>query len=234
MPLIQSGSKKALKKNIETEMKSNPSPKDRAQNLAIAYSVQRKNKKAFGGKIDEHMVEKHESEHADDAKSEPRPTGKAFGGELYEKHAELSKDFDELLAKHDHNAVMEYMAGRFMAHGGMPYEGSMDEDFPEIEADEMMHEDSEDEMLPDSIADAVMAKRKKYADGGMVDLEKNSEEDKNNEDDLSYEAILKEQYDLSQLDEQPHDSNEHGDELEDADEHDMVSSVRKKMRSLKR
>jgi hypothetical protein len=56
MPLIQSKSKKALKKNIETEMKANPDSKDRAQNLAIAYSVQRKNaakKMARGGPVTE-------------------------------------------------------------------------------------------------------------------------------------------------------------------------------------
>lgn len=53
MPLIKSASKKALKENIETEMDSNPSPKDRKQNLAIAYNVQRTNKKkmASGGKV---------------------------------------------------------------------------------------------------------------------------------------------------------------------------------------
>jgi len=42
MPLIKSSSKQAFKKNVETEMKANPGK--RAQNLAIAYSVMRKNK----------------------------------------------------------------------------------------------------------------------------------------------------------------------------------------------
>lgn len=53
MPLIKSKSKKAFEKNVETEMKANPDPKDRAQNLAIAYSVKRKaaHKMAQGGAI---------------------------------------------------------------------------------------------------------------------------------------------------------------------------------------
>jgi hypothetical protein len=63
MPLIHSKSKKAFEKNVETEMRANPNPKDRAQNLAIAYSVKRKaaakKKMAEGGLIS--------------AKSEKRP-----------------------------------------------------------------------------------------------------------------------------------------------------------------
>lgn len=54
MPLIKSGSKKALKKNIEVEMEAHPAKKDRKQDLAIAFSVQRKNKAkkmAEGGSV---------------------------------------------------------------------------------------------------------------------------------------------------------------------------------------
>lgn len=53
MPLIQGKSKKAFQKNVETEMKANPGPKHKAQNLAIAYSVKRRatNKKASGGTV---------------------------------------------------------------------------------------------------------------------------------------------------------------------------------------
>lgn len=63
MPLIKSASKRALNKNIETEMTENPSPKDRAQNLAIAYSMQRRNKgakkkMAQGGGVAEDIVRK--------------------------------------------------------------------------------------------------------------------------------------------------------------------------------
>ncbi len=55
MPLVQSASKKALQKNIETEMKANPDPSKRAQNIAIGYSTQRANK-ASGGLMPNDMM----------------------------------------------------------------------------------------------------------------------------------------------------------------------------------
>lgn len=87
---------------------------------------------------------------------------------------------------------------------------------------------------PKSVADAIMRKKAKMmADGGMVDLEANSREDKNNEDDESYEALLKEQYDDSQLSEQPADSNEHGHALSDEDDHNrsLIDKIRSLMKS---
>lgn len=53
MPLIKSPSKKAFKKNVETEMHAHPDK--RAQDLAIAYSIKRKSarkKKASGGTVE--------------------------------------------------------------------------------------------------------------------------------------------------------------------------------------
>jgi len=77
--------------------------------------------------------------------------------------------------------------------------------------------------------DAVM-----MAEGGEVDLSRNADEDPNMEDQMSFDALKKENYSetpgLDDLD-SPMDSAQHGDEEErDAeDEHDMVSSVRRKM-----
>lgn len=90
-------------------------------------------------------------------------------------------------------------------------------------------EESEEYNSPVSIADEIMRKRR-MSDGGQVDLEANSEESPNFEDQQSFKANGKEQYDLSQLDPQPEDSNEHGDDI-DSDEHDMVSQIRRKMKS---
>jgi hypothetical protein len=75
MPLIKSSSKKAFKKNVETEMKSNPDPKDRAQNLAIAYSVKRKaKKKAAGGSVQSGSRDMNMAEGGEvNAKNERRP-----------------------------------------------------------------------------------------------------------------------------------------------------------------
>ncbi len=71
-------------------------------------------------------------------------------------------------------------------------------------------------------------------DGGQVDLEGNSEEDLNNEDQMSYRAGLKEQYNLRQLSKQPKDSNTKGDQREADEENDHdesdVKQIRKKMK----
>lgn len=110
----------------------------------------------------------------------------------------------------------------------------------------LVNADSEDEMEldmyalggmvedePKSIAEAIMRKRR-MADGGMVDLQANANEDLNEEDQLSYQAARKNTYyDNSQISAQPMDSNEHGDVLDDEDEdnRDMISRIRSKMRS---
>ena len=87
----------------------------------------------------------------------------------------------------------------------------------------------------DSLVQDIMRKRKRYAEGGRVDLEANSEEDRNNEDQMSFKAAGKEQYDLRQLGPQPMDSNESGDSREDDSENindeDNVSAIRRKMKA---
>jgi len=123
-----------------------------------------------------------------------------------------------------------------MAKGGMAHDID----------DSLEHE--EDEEHHDSMAAAIMAKRHKeqhgadsdsdiehemyMAEGGMADLHSEHEEEPNNEDQMSFEALKKENYNSSDLDiDQPEDSNEHGHDLEDEDEHDMVSSIRRKMKA---
>lgn len=111
-----------------------------------------------------------------------------------------------------------------MAMGGMiPKPGPMS-GFEDRYSEQAGHE---------SVADAIMSKRKKYADGGVVDIEDNGEEEGSTPfDDMNEEAVMKELYDDSQLEDQPMDSNEHGDDIEE-DVHDMVSTIRKKMKSLR-
>lgn len=91
--------------------------------------------------------------------------------------------------------------------------------------------------MVDSIAEAVMRKVKSrmMAEGGMVDLEANSEEQPNQFDPMNAETANEEQYDLSQLSKQPKDSNELGDDREDEEENkdDMVSAIRKKVQAKK-
>lgn len=114
------------------------------------------------------------------------------------------------------------------------------------------HEDNyADDGHHDSIAAAIMARRDRLhaeidsgahdldsavrmAEGGEVDLSINADEEPNNEDQMSFEALKKENYSetpgLEELD-QPHDSNLMGDEREDESENkeDRVSSIRSKM-----
>ena len=101
-----------------------------------------------------------------------------------------------------------------------------------------------------SMAREIMHKRKMAAGGavredldypangdGTVDLEANSEEDLNNEDQMSFNAGMKEQYDDRQISRQPRNSNLKGDQREEdsENEHDssIVSEIRKKSKSKK-
>lgn len=93
---------------------------------------------------------------------------------------------------------------------------------------------SADEDSDLSMIHQIMKKRRMMADGGEVDLQENSNEDLNNEDQMSYDAARKKTYyDLDQLEDQPMDSNEHGDDLTDEDEHNqsMIGMIRRKMKS---
>jgi len=84
--------------------------------------------------------------------------------------------------------------------------------------------------------------RQKLAEGGeveeqlpegMVDLNENAEEEGSSPyDSMNSNAVMKELYDLSQLDEQPHDSNLRDVEIE-SDDHDMVDQIRRKYKNKK-
>lgn len=85
----------------------------------------------------------------------------------------------------------------------------------------------------DSVASAIMRRKRMYAEGGMVDLKANAEEGANEADELNYEALGKENYsEGSGLEDltSPEDSNEHGHSI-DSDDHDMVSKLRSRMKS---
>lgn len=118
----------------------------------------------------------------------------------------------------------EYMADHF-AQGG---EVKPDNRQPQPEADEMEHA---------SIAAAIMAKKRRmYAEGGMVDIMDNGDEDANQYDRRNAE-VLKENYDSDMEDvSQPMDSNEMNDPREDetSDPHDRVSAIRSRMKSMRK
>lgn len=121
MPLIHSKSKKALKKNIETEMEAHPGKEHRAQDLAIAFSVQRqarKKKMAYGGEAD------RKDGNPGTPKAKPdntRPPMEDYMG-TYNGGPDRSK-----MGKYPHPSESEYMSsdnpekyaeGGMCAHGG--------------------------------------------------------------------------------------------------------------------
>lgn len=86
----------------------------------------------------------------------------------------------------------------------------------------------------DDLAPMKISKHKDVMDS-QADVARSAREDQNHEDDQSFNALRKENYSeqdgLDALD-QPMDSNEHGDDLEDADEDNrsLISAIRKKMK----
>lgn len=126
MPLIQGKSKKAFKKNVEIEMHAG---KPQKQSLAIAFSVQRKNRKrmAHGGMTHE---DKRESEHE---MHEVHPDCMAHGGEahMHEPHSECMAHGGRAIRKHempDHEEPMphEEMSEDAYADGGKAEQHHLD------------------------------------------------------------------------------------------------------------
>lgn len=211
MPLMQGKSKKAVSKNIETEMEEG---KPQKQSIAIALAVQRKNKKkmALGGAVEgpNHSGKQHDREPGQPAKKPNNirlPDSETMIDQWSAGSAPPRKPDDS------RPPMDRYMADRF-AHGG----------------------EVSDDDFAGSIADAIMARRerKKMAEGGMVDLEANSEEvGRSPYDEMNAETGNEEQYDLSQLSAQPSDSNETGDSREDSesDPHSMIFKIRAHMKA---
>jgi len=143
---------------------------------------------------------------------------------------------------------------------GMGYADGGDVDHYSENEDQEPHQDELEEEMHDSIAAAIMAKRDRmkgaarsgsedmdsaamYANGGrveyedvdddMVNIDQNGQEYPNGYYDRNEDKVLKENYDEAMHGvDQPMDSNEKGDSI-DADEHDMVSQIRSKMKARK-
>lgn len=273
MPLIQGKSKKAISKNIATEMNAG---KPQKQSIAIAYSVARKNKKkmAKGGMVGDEattekeanidnaksseemaMIKGHEAKDQDGDQWTDNTWSKQASESKSAKPSEVDEEFDDEKrtsidsAHTDEEMNMEKESSTDPMH----IDADHDEDIedakfakggkvqknPKLEQSKMEPHPSDlmtDDERAGSIADMIMAKKKKMAEGGEVDLSENADEEPNHEDDLSFEALKKENYSesagLDELD-SPMDSNEHGDKLSDADEHNssMIDKIRSKMKA---
>lgn len=231
MPLIKSRSKKALQKNIETEIHSGKDPK---QAVAIGYAVRKAARKYEGGEMKKSPKKHPKMMESSVIKSNPRDEGNL--SDYRSKHSSLSQDehskkaseiesgkegmskkyqenMDTLISYHKNEAKPK------MAEGGEV--DSMDQ--PEPEAEQEHHA---------SIAAAIMAKRKMMADGGPV--EENNEEQPMELNDLN-EAALKENMNSDFMDmDQPEDSNMMGHEEEDQHDRSMISAIRRRMMSRRR
>lgn len=210
MPLFPSKSKKAVGKNIKTEMEAGK-PQDQA--IAIAYDIQRKNKRkkmAKGGEV----------------KDEFEDISPVTEAEMMEdEDKDMPSNIDRISEK---DIAIAY---------GKPNPNEDDDNLSKGGSVKDQHDDSDAEGHYDSIASAIMARKRKakmMAEGGMVDLDENAQEEPNNLDDLNYEALKKENYaeehGLSAMG-SPEDSNEDGHDLSDEDKHDMVTMIRRKIKA---
>lgn len=228
MPLIKKPSKKALSENIATEMDAG---KPQKQSIAIAYAVQRKNRKkmATGGKVE------------DSAKMEKRPMPDASGlaqksiVEMIRMRRKMMADGGYVAPDSGVSSLSDADKAKAAEEGkkfGDSYEKS---DVPDNhEADEKAKAEREAPTVAHRLGykDAPQVTNK-YAKGGEVDLSLNADESDNTMDDLNYDALRKENYSESPaLTELDYDIDKSiGDDLTDEDAHDMISAIRRKMKS---
>jgi hypothetical protein len=152
--------------------------------------------------------------------------------------------YDDAMDHIDHEMEYNPASGKFTKSGGMkrPEDEYEEEHHDSIaaaimakEAKERMDSDSDDDRMAMMANGGILSHDSIYSDDSdMADMSRNHDEDANEEDQLSFNALRKENYNSSNLDvDQPMDSNEMGDdeEMDSHDKHDMVSKI---MRSMKK
>lgn len=186
----------------------------------------------------DHFAKGGTAQHADGTPVKPPMTAEAMDQDTRKQMGKKPMMVDEYNPNEDPANLAYGGMAEDDAEPSVPMRKPDDKRLPEDEymADHFA-DGGEAEGHYDSVSEAIMAKKRKakmMAEGGMVDLDENAMEEPNNLDDMNYEALKKENYaeehGLSAMG-SPEDSNEHGDELEDADAHDMVDSIRKKMKA---
>lgn len=230
MPLFKSKSKKAFEHNVKEEMDSGH---PQGQSLAIAFNIKRKNKKKKmyeGGVVSSKEAQETQEPGVPQRKSDDmRPSKEEYMADHFAYGGEAEDDGEPAMPQPKPDNYREpedeYMSERMT--NGEPPARKPDNKRPPM--DEYMADHFSD---GGSVADSIMRKRKMMANGGEVDLSENAEEEPNNEDQMSFEALKKENYSesagLDELD-QPMDSNEHGHELSDEDMHDKAEQMRSKV-----
>lgn len=230
MPLIKSHSKRALQKNIETEMDANPSPQDRKQNLAIAYSVQRRSKMARGGMAKSPTHAQQGDLHSSPSMEIEGPIECAHGGKAmcnmgcYAEGGPVAQPRSE--ASHAPKSIFE----------DSDYEDSPmrpDEQRPMPHKETYMEDSG-----PESVSEAIMRRRdmKKYAKGRVVE-DNYMEAPADHGLEYNEEALKKELYDEDEIAdltygsdyEGPSAMEEHDEEPSEEGE-DHIAIIRAKMK----
>lgn len=201
MPLIKGSSRKSIGKNIETEERNG---KPQKQSIAIALNTARMAKKKSKGSGSMQEMEGPESI-ADAVMSKRKAQRMAEGGEVE----------GETLGSRIGFPGAEPRAKK-MAYGGM----AEDDNEPHMP---MRKPDNRRLPIEEYMADH-------FAEGGMVDLNEESEEQPNEYDEQNELAANRPQYDDSQISPQPRNSNEHGDMLDDEDEHGLSAAIRARIK----
>lgn len=242
MPLINSKSKKAFSHNVKAEMDAGK-PQD--QSVAIAYATKRnamKKKMYDGGRVTTTKITKprmvpssviKESQDHDVMYEEPK--------ESEEEHkATMEQKFQDAKEKpaYEEGGFVQTLEEKAKAAGdaikkavGAP--GVTQED-PNKQRFLKTASNSKAEggeiMKRKSMIDAIMDK-KRYANGGQVDIGSNNEEQPNSYYEQNEDYALKENYDETMESmSQPTDSNEHRPDIT-KDEYDMIDAIRRKIKS---
>lgn len=205
------------------------------KSLAIAYEIQKANKKkkkmANGGSVEAEAIKKQEkAKFIQDSVSGGGPMSESEYKMLEAAYEKKKKMADGGEVKKDNVAdargisTGQGIKGETMNDKARNIFGS---------AFQKKAHGGEVEEHYASIADAILAKKRRMEGADdMANLSLNAVEEPNNEDQLSWNALRKENYSesegLEQLD-QPEDSNLHDVEIE-SDKHDKVGAIRKRMK----
>jgi hypothetical protein len=173
VPLKQSSSKKAFESNVKTEMNANPGPKNRAQNLAIAYAVKRRNMLS-GGEVEsdkQRSEERHVDQNCMDCKamSEGGPACMYHGGMKEDPGQNTPKDELGHIESGEGKSDQE---NQEFAMGGMANP-----------AEHEQGDDHDEDSLPEGIAERILKSRKESLPG--VDaLHEDGSQEKDEHSDL--------------------------------------------------
>jgi hypothetical protein len=191
---------------------------------------------AKGGMSGSHDEE--EAEHADLKSHVSREYGAGPEEDEVEHPAGLEEDDDQMRLPVD-----EYMASHFAKGGDIDEDEAMLEHAASVAAAVMARMKRRQmaeggEMLKHDDADDILSHDSIYSDDSdQADISRNADEDANEEDQLSWNALRKENYSesegLEHMD-SPRDSNLHGDtrEMDRENDHDksLVSRIRSKVK----